>query len=99
MILDIGIGGAARSQEGTDPAWCRCRRAAAGQEPLQPDGQHAVPFQQLVLRQARRAAMFYMNLQMVMQILANAGKVLAHPYAMGAQLCGWSDPRQHQDLW
>ena len=65
MILDIGIGRLGRCpKEGTDTAW-RCRRRTAPcQKPLHADGQHPVRFQQAVLRQPGRAAMFDMHLKM-----------------------------------
>ena len=55
-------------------------------------------FQQAVPRAAGRRAVLDMNFQMVVQILADPGKVMADGDAVGLQLFCGTDPRQHQDL-
>ena len=99
MILDVRIRDVlCGAKESADPAWRRRGGAGPGQEPLQADGSHAMRFQQAVPRAAGRRAVLDMNFQMVVQILADPGKVMADGDAVGLQLFCGTDPRQHQDL-
>ena len=87
MILDVGIGHIfGRPQEGADSAWRGGGRPAPRQEPLKPDSQHAMRLQQPVLRASVGRPVLDMHLKMVMQILADTGKLMPDPDAVAAKL-------------
>ena len=99
MELDVGVRDAvAAAQEGPGVGLVARAHALLEEEPLEADHDHAVRLQVAVERDRLLAAVLHVNLQMVVQVLADARQVDRRRDADRAQVIGRTDAGEHQEL-